>query len=73
MKVIVSQEIKTVCPEFVGACVEADAGVPECGVHTGTAEEVLSERRRYIFRVSYLIIQKMPYFFLFWKIFLNFA
>lgn len=65
MKVIVSQEIKTVCPEFVGACVEADAGVPECGVHTGTAEEVLSERRRYIFRVSYLIIQKNALFFSF--------
>ena len=34
MKVIVSQEIKTVCPEFVGACVEAEV------VNTPYSEEL---------------------------------
>ena len=37
MKVIVSQEIKTVCPEFVGACVEADV------VNTPYSEELWKE------------------------------
>jgi DNA/RNA-binding domain of Phe-tRNA-synthetase-like protein len=37
MKVIVSQEIKTVCPEFVGACVEAEV------VNTPYSEELWKE------------------------------
>ncbi len=37
MKVIVSQEIKTVCPEFVGACVEAEV------VNTPYCEELWKE------------------------------
>ena len=37
MKVIVSQEIKSVCPEFVGACVEAEV------VNTPYSEELWKE------------------------------
>ena len=37
MKVIVSQEIKTVCPEFVGVCVEAEV------VNTPYSEELWKE------------------------------